>query len=117
MDITYTTRHGQAISEQIRTRTTRRLERLERFTTRITAADVSFDRERAQRLVEIRLTVARRPPLVARGEGTSFREALDRAVDRLERQLKRWRERRRARRAAGPTAEPGAPPSGDILST
>jgi len=100
MDITFTTRHGSPVSEQIRSRATRRLARLERYTARITAATVAFDSERSSRQVEVRLSVAGRPPLVARADSTNSREAFDRAVARLERQLKRWQERRVARRTA-----------------
>lgn len=100
MDITFTTRHGNPVSEQIRSRAARRLARLERYTARITGVTVAFDSERSSRLVEVRLNVAGRPPLVARADSTNSREAFDRAVSRLERQLKRWQERRVARRTA-----------------
>ena len=108
MDITFTTRHGNPVSEQIRSRATRRLGRLERYSRRITAATVAFDSERGSRLVEVRLSVAGRPPLVARADSGNSREAFDRAVARLERQLKRWQERRVARRTAR-VREAGAP--------
>ncbi len=98
MDITILNRDDQPVPEPIRERAERRLERLERITARISAATVTFDSEGDLRAAEVRLTVAGRPPMVARGTGRSPREAFDRAAAKLERQLQRWRKRRVARR-------------------
>jgi ribosomal subunit interface protein len=100
MDITIAARHC-SITDAIRRRTERRLERLVRFESRATAAAVVFEEDHGRRRVELRLTVPGRGELLARGSGDTFPDAVAQAADRLERQLVRGRDRMRARR--GPT--------------
>lgn len=72
---------------------------MERFESRLTAAELTFQEERHVKRVEGVLTVAGNPGVVATGEGERFSEALDQMLDRLERILSKRRTRRRDRRA------------------
>lgn len=75
--------------------------RLQKFESRIQAADLRFDIDHGLHRVEARITVTGAPLIVAQGSGDSFRTAIDRIVDRLGRQLRRRRERRQRSRVSG----------------
>ena len=99
MEVTITARRC-TVPDPVRQRTDRLMRRIDRYEARVTSAAVNFDDDHAKKIVEARLAVAGGPPLLAHGEGPTFRSALDGAIQRLERQLKRQRQRRRRRRVA-----------------
>ena len=80
-------------------RTENQIQSLTKFEQRATAADVVFTEERHSRRVEVIIHVDGSEPVVAHGDGTEFRTALDQAVDRLGRKLRRQRKRRRDHQA------------------
>lgn len=104
MDITINTRHC-TVPESIRNQTQIRLQRVMRFNPLVHGAIVNFSAEGAERLVEIRLPMKGHSPLLGRGQGATFRTALDRAMDRVERQLKSRNQRHRNRRSQGLRSE------------
>lgn len=98
MEVKITTRHC-SIPDSVRDHMERLIGRLERYDSRTTAVNVSFDTENGVKSVDARIVVPGAPPLVAHAAGPTFRTALDRAARRLERQLRRNRQRRRRHRA------------------
>lgn len=79
--------------------------RLQKFDSRLQAADLKFDIDHGLHRVEARLTVVGSPLIIAHGSGDTFRTAIDKITDRLSRQLRRRRERRQDSRAAGGTRD------------
>lgn len=79
------------IPESVRSRTEEQVGKLTRYEPRLSGAEVVFQTEKHLKKVEAVLSVDRGEPVVAGGEGTEFREALDLMVDRLSRILKRRR--------------------------
>ncbi len=77
----------------VRARTDEQLPRLARFDDRLSGAEVVFEEERHLKKVEGVLSVDGGETVVARGQGTEFRAALDQMVDRLSRILRRRRSR------------------------
>jgi len=65
----------------------------------VLGATAVFSTEGSTRLMDVRLTVKGGAPILGRGQGPTYRTALDRAMDRLETQLKRHNPRHRSRRA------------------
>ena len=100
MQVTLSARHA-VVPESVRRRAETRLERLERFEPRATAADVLFTVDHGVHRVEIRLAGAGHVS-VAHGAASGFQPALDQALDRLARQLRRRVEMRHDRK--GPRA-------------
>ena len=100
MNITLTTRHCEIDSETA-ARARARTARLERFESRITAAELTFQEERHLKRVEGVIAVSGSPSVVAHGEGAGFTEALDQMLDRMERILRKRRTRRRDHRGPG----------------
>jgi ribosomal subunit interface protein len=96
MHTTITTRHCE-VPEPLRERAITVMERLGSLASRPMEMTVVFDADGIQQTVELRLHVARGEILVAKGEGTDHRTALDRAEDKLRRQVERVSDRRRAR--------------------
>jgi len=101
MQTTITARHCE-ISDGLRERTQAIVERLGSIAPRAMESTVVFDSEGTQQTVELRLHVAGGEILVARGEGTDHRTALDRAEERLRRQLERASTRPRRSRPSEP---------------
>jgi ribosomal subunit interface protein len=101
MQTTITARHCE-ISDGLRERTQAVVERLGSMAPRAMESTVVFDSEGTQQTVELRLHVAGGEILVARGEGTDHRTALDRAEERLRRQLERASTRPRRSRPSEP---------------
>lgn len=93
MDVTITARHC-TIAGSVRERAEARVARLSRYEPRMSAGHVIFEEEGSERRAEIRVAVDGAPMQVAKGDGDSFRAALDRALDRITRRLKREREKR-----------------------
>ena len=96
MNVTISARHCE-IPDSLRLATERRIARLRRYNPRLADAEVTYEVERVNHEVEIRLAVDGEPPVVARAAADNFRAALDRGLDRASRQLRRARERRRER--------------------
>jgi ribosomal subunit interface protein len=101
MQTTITARHFE-ISDGLRERALAVLDRLGGIAPRAMESTVVFDSEGAQQTAELRLHVAGGETLVARGEGTDHRTALDRAEERLRRQLERASTRPRRSRPSEP---------------
>lgn len=97
MDITMNARHC-TVPESLRRQAQARLDRLQRFDTRMLGATVTFTAENGVKQVDIRAAIKGGPPQLGHGTGPTFRNALDRAMERMERQVKRARERRRTYR-------------------
>ena len=101
MQTTITARHCE-ISDGLRERTQAIVDHLGNIAPRAMESTVVFDSEGTQQTVELRLHVAGGEILVARGEGTDHRTALDRAEERLRRQLERASTRPRRSRPSEP---------------
>ena len=99
MQPTITARHCE-ISDVLRERAITVVERVGSLASRSMESTVVFDTDGTQQTVEIRLHVPRGEILVARGEGTDHRTALDRAEERLRRQVERVTDRPRRARSA-----------------
>ena len=96
MRTTITTRHCE-VSELLRERAITVTERLGSLASRPMEMTVVFDTDGLQQTVELRLHVARGEIMVAKGEGSDHRSALDRAEEKLRRQVERVSDRRRSR--------------------
>ena len=101
MQTTITVRHCE-ITDALRERALSVSDRLAGFAARPMEAAVVFDEDGLQRVVELRLRVARGEILIARGEGGDHRTALDRAEDKLRRQLEKANGRPRRSRTPPP---------------
>ena len=101
MQPTITARHCE-ISDALRDRAVSVVERLGTLASRPMESTVVFDTDGIELTVEIRLHLARGEVLVARGDGSDHRTALDRAEEKLRRQIERASERPRRSRSAQP---------------
>jgi ribosomal subunit interface protein len=90
MKIRIAARHCD-VPDVVRARAEDQLEKLTKYEPRLTAAEVTFEVEKHLKKVEAVLSVERGEPVVAGGEGTEFREAVDLMTDRLGKILKRRR--------------------------
>lgn len=98
------------VPEAVRDRAQAQVEKLVRYEPRISSAEVVFWEEKHSKQVEAILsTNSRSEPVVAQGEGDTFRAALDTAADRLAKILRRRRSQRldRKGRNAPETFQPG----------
>jgi len=91
MDIQVTTRHVK-VAEDLQAEITEKMDRLQRFFEKITSCRVILDSERADKTVEIVMSIMGRR-LTAKAKADTIRVALEEAVDKVERQLKRSNER------------------------
>jgi putative sigma-54 modulation protein len=104
------------VPEKVRTRTERKLAKLQRFDDRILAMDVEFSEERNPRVADphrVEVTLTTRSGLVrAHANATDPATAVDQVIDRLERQVKKLKGRRvdRTQHAEGVKAIPPLPP-------
>lgn len=98
MQTIITARHCE-VADPLRARAVTVVERLGNLASRPMEMTVVFDADGAQQTVELRLHVARGEILVAKGEGTDHRTALDRAEEKLRRQLERASDRPRQGRS------------------
>lgn len=88
MRTTITARHCQ-ITDALRERAGEVCDRLARHASRPVDGSVTFDVERAEQTVELKIHVSHGEVFVATGTGTDHRTALDRAEERMRRQLER----------------------------
>jgi ribosomal subunit interface protein len=79
------------VPEPVLERARTRLAGFVRYDPRLSGAEVTFEAQRHQKRVDAVLTVDRREPVLGRGEGADFQQALDRMMDRLSRKLRRLR--------------------------
>lgn len=86
MRITVTARHCE-ISDELRARAEQAVEKAAKVASRPQSAEVIFDTDHGERVVEIKLFLPRGTVKVASGEATDFRTALDRAADKIRNQL------------------------------
>lgn len=77
------------VSDPVRARTEEQIRKLTRYDPNISAAEVVFEVEKRLKRVEAILSVDRDDPVVAHGEGESFRGAVDQMVERLGRMVRR----------------------------
>ena len=104
------------VPEKVRTRTERKLAKLQRFDDRILAMDVEFSEERNPRVADphrVEVTLTTKAGLIrAHANATDPAAAVDQVVDRLERQVKKLKGRRvdRTQHAEGVKAIPPLPP-------
>ena len=97
MRTTISARHV-AVDAALRSRATQVLERLGNHSRRAVEATAVFDVVAGQPAAELRLHCAGKPTLVATGDGTEHRSALDKAEERMKRQLARVATRPRGSR-------------------
>ena len=67
---------------------------LSKYSPRASSAEVVYTEEKLTKTAEIIMHIDGGEPLIARGEGSEFRTALDQTIERMSRQLRRQRERR-----------------------
>lgn len=99
METTITVRHCE-ISDALRERAVSVVERLGNLASRPIKMTVVFATDGIQQTAELRLHVARGEILMAKGEGTDHRTALDRAEEKLRRQVERASDYPRRARSA-----------------
>src|SRR3954469_3922229 len=104
MQTTISARHGE-VPETLRERAITVVERLGKVTPHPIDMTVVFDSDGPEQTAELRLHVAGGEILVARGEGSDHRTALDRAEQKLRRQVERTSDRPRKGRVS-PTKNP-----------
>ena len=101
MQTTITVRHCE-ISEELRERAVSVVERLGDLAPHPIDTTVVFDTDGTTATAELRLHLAHGEVLVAKGEGTDHRSALDRAEEKLRRQVERAADRPRRGRSPQP---------------
>jgi ribosomal subunit interface protein len=106
MRVQIAARHCE-VPEPVLERARTRIAGLVRYDPRLSSAEVIFDEERHRKRVEVILSVDRREPVVAGGEGTDFQGALDLSLDRASRKLRRLRDRAVDRQASPRDVESG----------
>ena len=94
MRVQIAARHCE-IPDTIRERTEEQLGKLSKYDPRLSGAEVVFETEKHLKKVDAILKVDREEPVLASGEGTEFREAVDQMVDRLSRILRRRRKQKK----------------------
>ena len=99
MRTTITVRHSE-ISDVLRERAITVVERLGNVASRPMEMTVVFDTDGTEQTAELRLHLAHGEVLIAKGDGTDHRTALDRAEEKLRRQLERASDRPRRARSA-----------------
>ena len=101
MQTTITARHFE-ISESLHERATAVLEKLEQTAPRPIDAHIVFDVEGATQTAEIRLHLSQGEVMIATGQGSDHRTALDRSEEKLRSQLRRATQRSRRPRKPQP---------------
>lgn len=105
MRVQIAARHCE-VPDTIRTRTEEQLGKLSKYEPRLSGAEVVFEVEKHLKKVDAILKVDREEPVLAKGEGVEFREALDQMVDRLSRILRRRRKQMKDFHRPVPTEPP-----------
>jgi ribosomal subunit interface protein len=98
VQISITERHCE-VGKKTRERAEVRIAQLSRFESRASLAEVVFSEGKRSKTAEVVMHIDGAPHVHARGEGDSFRTALDQVADRLSRMLKGQREQRRDHQA------------------
>ncbi len=88
MRVTITKRHCE-ISEELKSRATKVLDKLAKIANRPQSAEVIFDEDHGAKMVEIVLSLPRGQTKVAKAESDDFRTSLDRAGSKIRNQLKK----------------------------
>jgi len=88
-----TARHCE-VPEDVLERTESQVQALTKYSPRASAADVVYTEEKLTKTAEIIMHIHGGEPVVAQGEGSEFRSALDEMIERISRRLRRQRERR-----------------------
>jgi ribosomal subunit interface protein len=86
MRTTVTARHCE-IPDELRDRAEALIEKMAKAAHRPQRAEIVFDADHGQKVVEIQLYLPRGQVKVATGEADDFRSALDRALDKVRNQL------------------------------
>ena len=94
MRVQMAARHCE-VPHTVRDRTEEQLGKLSKYEPRLSGAEVVFEVEKHLKKVDAILKVDREEPVVAKGEGIEFREAVDQMVDRLSRMLRRRRKQKK----------------------
>jgi len=81
-----TVRHCE-ISDELRTRAETVVEKVAKLASRPLSAEVIFDADHGDKVVEFKLSLPKGQIKVATAEADNFRSALDRAADKIRRQL------------------------------
>ena len=111
MRVQITARHCN-VPDALLNRTEEHIQKLSRYDSRISSAEVIYTEEKRSRTAEVVVHIDRGEPVVARAEEREFRSALDKAIDRITRMLKRERQQHRDHRAPPlPESAPEAEPS------
>lgn len=92
MRTTVTARHCE-ISDELRNRAEAVVGKVARLANRPHLAEVIFDTDHGDKVVELKLTLARGQVRIAKAEAADFRTALDRAADKIRNQLDKTEER------------------------
>ena len=88
MKTTVTARHCE-VPEDLRTRAAEVADKLARLAHRPQRMEIVFDNAHQRRIVELKMWLPRGQTLVASGDETDFRTALDRAAEKLRSQLEK----------------------------
>ena len=99
MKVIVTARHCE-VPDEVRDRDSQLIEKVAKKANRPHRAEIVFDDDHNQKIVELQLSLARGQLKVCRAEADDFRTALDRALDKLGNQLDKVSPRP-SRRAAG----------------
>lgn len=108
MRVRIAARHCE-VPDSARSRAETQVGKLTKFEPRLSAAEVTFEVEKHLKIVEAVLTIDREEPVVAKGEGPEFRQAVDLMTDRLAKILKRRRSLKTDRK--GPSVAKTPPPT------
>lgn len=98
MRVSITERHCE-VGKKTRDRAEWQIAQLSKFEPRASLAEVVFTEGKRSKTAEVVVHIDGAPHVNARGEGESFRTALDQVSERLSRILKEQRERRRDHQA------------------
>jgi len=96
--VSITERHCE-VGKRTLARTESQMAQLSKFEQRASFAEVVFTEGKRSKSAEVVVHIDGAPHATARGEGDTFRSALDQMVDRARRILKEQRERRREHQA------------------
>lgn len=95
MKMIVTARHCE-IPDDLRDRATELVEKAAKLAVRPHRAEIIFDDDHQQKIVELQLYLAGGQVRVCKAEASDFRTALDRALDKLKNQLDKSQPSRRA---------------------